>query len=116
MNEKLFSRDYWFSLRTNTRVNGQTGRLRCPWWCEDVLQNEEVSQVFVRKTADLGDIQIDQYATSRLSHHWLEAEHNGERFIADGTAGQFDPQYPDGFYGTFEQAPDSLKQIYSKKI
>lgn len=108
----IYDRGFWINLRIQTRVNGQLGVLRCTDWCEDALT--KVSG-FIERSVVVGDVQIDQYATSQLSHHWLERIEDEQVFIADGTAGQFDLQFPDGYYGTLDDAPLKLKLIYQKQ-
>lgn len=108
----ILNQNYWLELRTHTRVNGQVGNLKCMDWCEDVLKK---APGFKLVSVEVGDIQIDQYATSILSHHWLEINQDGHTFIADGTAGQFDSKFPDGYYGDLENAPETLKLIYLKQ-
>jgi hypothetical protein len=115
MNENIFSANFWFSLRSSTRVANGNGSLRCDHWCEDALANPVVARIFVMQSARLGDVQIDQYATSYLDHYWLEAYLARTIFVADGTAGQFDPRFPAGYYGLLNRASAQLKEVYSKK-
>lgn len=110
--ERIIETEFWLLIREGTRVNGGVGACQCEGWCKDVLENENVANEFTPATAELGEIQIDQYATSILTHNWLE---RGDGFITDGTAGQFDPEYPEGYYGYPNNAPDKLKAIYAKK-
>ncbi len=110
--ESINDSNYWILLRKSTRVNGKIGKGQCCDWCEDALQKKDVAQGFTHQVAELGEIQIDQYATSVLEHHWLEQD----GFIADGTAGQYDLEYPEGYYGLLDKAPDRLKEVYTKKI
>lgn len=107
MEERLRDQSFWKELRKKTRVKGD-GKGQCEDWCRDALQDEAVASCFMIQKAEMGTIQIDQYATSILVHYWLEAG----GFIADGTAGQFDPEYEDGFYGLFREASDLLKHVY----
>jgi hypothetical protein len=100
----------WKEIRQNTRVNG-IGRLQCEWWCEDA---QNYLPGYTLKVVKVGTIQIDQYATSILRHFFLQKKEGGKIMIADGTAGQFDSNYPEGYYGPVEEAPDSLKTIYLK--
>jgi hypothetical protein len=111
MGERLKSEGFWKNLRKKTRVKG-TGKGQCESWCQDALQDEEVAASFKPQKAELGETQIDQYATSVLVHHWLESD----GFVADGTAGQFDSELEEGYYGLSEKAPISIKKIYSRKI
>ena len=45
-------------------------------------------------------------------HSWIQTISQGERFIADGTAGQLDRNYPLGFYGFVLNCPENLRRIY----
>jgi hypothetical protein len=111
MGERILDTDYWLSIRSDkTGVTG-AGKGQCKDWCRDVLEIDEIASNFTHQVAELGTIQIDQYATSILVHHWLEMDD----FIADGTAGQFESEYENGYYGPFDKAPDKLKVVYSKK-
>jgi hypothetical protein len=85
--------------------------LKCTDWVEDVFPKV---LGFTKRVALIGDIQIDQYATSNLFHHWLENKQDGRVFIADGTAGQFDSQFSEGYYGFLENASIKLREIYVK--
>ena len=116
MNENIFNIDFWLSLRKRTRVNGTVGRSNCKDWCHDALRDPDVARTFTEQIAELGDIQIDQIATSVLVHHWLEALKGSTTFAADGTAGQYDTNYPDGYYGPVDEAPPVLRDVYSKKV
>lgn len=111
MTERIFDKSYWLSSRKAIKGNGQG---HCKDWCEGVLKEEKVAQMFSVQRANLGKIQIDQYATSILVHYWLETK-DDIPFIVDGTAGQFDPQYPEGYYGPIDQASHKLKEIYSRR-
>ncbi len=47
-------------------------------------------------------------------HTWREHySHSNGRYIADGTVGQFDLDYPQGYYGRLEDASELLQRIYS---
>ena len=122
-----FSRDSWLKIREETgfgeRVRrsstpeGKAGRAHCYRWVEwmhQLIKNPDFkfnsarttgkSGEFVRKKFDLND------------HVWLEAmTDDGKRYIADGTAGQSDPNYFDGFYGTFDEASHVLQRIYEDR-
>ena len=103
------NKDFWVSLREKTRVGGKIGQGQCLEWCLDALQNKEVAANFQLRMAVLEEIQIDQLATSVLVHYWLEKE----GFLADGTAGQYDPEYPEGYYGPSDAVPAILRDVYT---
>lgn len=109
MNERL-SKELWDDLRKQAGIKG-LGQGDCSHWCTIALENDLVAHIFSRKIAYLGQVQIDQYAQLSLVHHWLQ---NGEE-IADGTAGQFDDQYPDGYYGAIQNASEALRKIYESR-
>ena len=103
------NRDFWISLRENTRVRGKIGKGQCLEWCMDALQHQEVAGNFQLHMAVLEEIQIDQYALSVLVHYWLK---KGD-YLADGTAGQYDPEYPEGYYGPSDAVPAVLREVYA---
>lgn len=107
MGESLQSKQFWSAVREQAGIAG-LGRGDCSHWCTVALENDSIAAAFSRKIADLGQLQIDQYAQLTLVHHWLQ---NGNE-IADGTAGQFDSHYPDGYYGSLDDAPETLKEVY----
>ena len=87
------------------RALGGVGQGQCEDWVRDVLGKPEIAQLFHEEIAELGDIQIDQYATSVLRHCWLSIN-NGTGFVADVTAGQYESSYMEGYYGLLNEAPD----------
>jgi hypothetical protein len=109
MNEQLQSKQFWSTVREQAGITG-LGATQCSQWCDSALKNDLVAALFSRKIADLGQYQIGQYEALTLVHHWLQ---NGDE-IADGTAGQFDSRYLDGYYGTIDDAPDGLREIYKQ--
>jgi len=109
----ILSKEFWTQLRTTTRARGD-GKGMCADWCEDALKDPDIQLVFHEEQAVLGEIQIDQYATSLLVHHWLEGIVKGRRYVADGTAGQFTQEHIEGFYDFIDKAPESLKVIYQR--
>lgn len=110
----ILHKEFWTSLRKGTRVRGD-GKGWCEEWCEDALKDRKVRRTFHQEQLTW-ESQIDQYATSILSHHWLEGRVKGKRFVADGTAGQFSAEHNEGFYDYVEKAPERLKVIYQKKV
>ena len=106
-----FSNEFWLELRKKTCVKEGNGKKLCLDWCNDALSLLEES-IFQKEVAILGEIHLDQYAVLELVHYWLETNYQGERYIADGTAGQFDTDFPEGYYGLLKKAPESLKKIY----
>jgi hypothetical protein len=49
-------------------------------------------------------------------HYWLQSSNDGMPFVADGTAGQIDSNFPLGFYGFLDTAPRLLRDIYSEGV
>lgn len=98
---EIFTEDYWIRLRKNTSVEGEAGGY-CVEWCEQayrIIDNDGFGSLFIFQ--------------GTCTHSWLE--HKSWRvgkFIADGTAGQFDLNYPEGFYGMIESASEELQKIY----
>lgn len=109
----ILNKEHWMHLRASTRVHG-IGKGMCEDWCEDALKDPEVKAVF-HEEALTWESQIDQYATLVLSHHWLEGNVKGRRYVADGTAGQFTEEYSEGFYNFIDEAPERLKVIYQRE-
>jgi len=108
----FFNEGYWMELRKLTRVKG-IGKNECDDWVYDVLrhwQKENVQHIFQRASAKrfLGGFYFGK-------HSWLEAIVSERRFIADGTAGQYDDSYPLGFYGWLDDAPPKVKEFYLLK-
>lgn len=110
--EDFFSEDYWINLRRFTSVTG-LGKKQCENWVQDVLKIWNVNNV---KNLFHGVI-VKRYIIGFYHgrHAWLETIVDGKRYIADGTAGQYDESFPLGFYGWLENAPSKPKEFYDLK-
>ena len=98
---EVFSSEYWINLREST--SARVGGGYCVEWCEQAYR-------LIAK-AGYGRLFIFQ-ATG--SHSWLEHESwRVGKFTADGTAGQFDPNFLKGYYGFIDTAPEKLVKIYN---
>ena len=123
MASKWFSRDFWTNFREISGFNDfmkllnkyPYGDGKCDTWVDLVNQERDRKEPFPFRKAITADLAPEKRVGFQW-HVWLEAEMpNGGRYIADGTAGQIDPNYPQGYYGTFEEASDPLKEIFAKR-
>ena len=111
-NNQYLHREFWLELRRKTGVSGD-GRGICDNWCQEalkILKGYNFEDAFLQKAASLKGV----VRNGLHYHEWLEADKNGRRYIADGTADQIDPRFADGFYGFLEEAPETLRPVYSK--
>ncbi len=110
--ESVHSEIFWFKLRNMTDLRNLIGRGLCDVWAnqaKDILDSYPTSHSFeVMVAADKPAVTIHKIA----SHYWLESPVPGGIFIADGTAGQIDQRYPEGYYGLCVKAPRPLRDIY----
>ena len=116
MDAQIFSQEFWYSLRSRTSVRG-IGSNQCYDWCYetiDLLLKDDRKGQFVMKDS----LRSFEFARKGLwwCHGWIETETLKGRFIADGTAGQIDKKYADGFYGLLDQAPPELRAVYDNGI
>ena len=112
MGVDIFNDKYWHDLRSRTSVRG-VGHNQCYEWCYgtlDLLLKENGIVRFEMKDA-LRDIEFARKGLWWLPG-WIETETPQGIFVADGTAGQIDKTYVDGFYGLLYQAPHELKKLY----
>ena len=106
MNEVLRSASFWAEIRLSAGIEG-LGEEQCEQWCRAALKNRLVRRHFWEEIAFLGDVDIASRTPVQI-HHWLRSDD----FSADGTAGQYDHNYPLGYYGKIENASDILRRIY----
>lgn len=95
----------WRDIRKKAKITG-TGAGHCLDWClaaEDILRKKGY-RGFQLKEENLG--------AGFLFHAWLERDVPEGTYVADGTAGQFDLQYHEGFYGLSRDASNKLKIVY----
>ncbi len=117
----LFSQDFWTNWRETSGFNEfmratsnyPIGRARCHTWVDWVDQyrpSGEFPFVGVQATGEshklLNELGFD-------IHVWIESRDG--KYIADGTAGQIDPSFPFGFYGTLQEASPILRKAYTIK-
>lgn len=111
----MLTPEYWFDIRKKTRVADSIGAGWCKYWAQDVLLVPEISRNFRKCFALLDIVQIEESAPTALIHVWLESLKYID-WVADGTAGQYDEKYSDGYYGLKQNAPVILQRIWAKKI
>ena len=112
---ELLKEDFWVDLRRAIFQDEGIGFFLCAKWnIQAIIKLEEigVGKNFIEKAVQSRNLFVSE-SYSLNSHRWLETENDGERFIADGTAGQIDPNYPLGFYGFISKASESLRRIYN---
>ncbi len=92
----------WKVIRSRSGIIGP-GNGRCKIWCYTALKDPLVATLYSARCSDLSSI-----GRVNLEHWFLTSG----RKIADGTAGQYDPRYPEGFYGDLYDASQLLISIY----
>ena len=107
----LFDLKYWQNMRT--RVPPETLKKgKCNRWSLHagiLIDQDYRGNGFEIKVSEDASIVRD----SGFSFHvWLENNQKGKRFIADGAAGYLSPEFPKGFYGFAEEAPENLRAMY----
>ncbi len=115
MTKKVLDKDYWTGIVKTADELYQsvfnTGL--CAVWCQlalKQLKEDGLEGGFVQNASTNSPV-LDR--TGLRFHTWVErTSEDGKRFIADGTAGQIDSSYKDGFYGSAEEAPESLRELY----
>tara|TARA_Y100000310_G_scaffold341089_1_gene439080 strand:+ start:19429 stop:19776 length:348 start_codon:yes stop_codon:yes gene_type:complete len=112
MTSNPFAQEFWIYLRNKTVLKDTIGHCLCWVWCNDSLDLlvEEGINEFRKKIASGGNVLREKGLNL---HWWLEADTNKGRYVADGTAGQINPDYPLGFYGSLKEAPTDLAEVYS---
>ncbi|MBI1935002.1 hypothetical protein HYS31_01040 [Candidatus Woesearchaeota archaeon] len=121
--EKALSKDYWLALKRIPEVKSAIEIRHCYSWIRaaicaisaDGLQDKfKVGGIQDLRDFDKGNILHENFGI--WQHVWLEAQTKDGLYITDGTAGQLDSSYPDGFYGFVEDAPEKLRMVYARKI
>ena len=107
MKNELKQEHYWHALRAQMGNLGK-GNGVCRKWCTNALTNNDVASTFYLMRAEIEDHQVGSHVIS-IVHFWLERD----SFIADGTAGQYDNDFPIGYYGYKHQASTILQEIYA---
>ncbi|MEK6968326.1 MAG: hypothetical protein AABX51_06860 [Nanoarchaeota archaeon] len=101
-----FTQEYWVNL--NSDIKDIVHNFDFSWgfeWAVDaynLLKDDGKEFLFVIEAND--------------EHMWIEHRSlRRGRFIADGLAGQYDPVYPNGYYGLVKDAPVKLREIYENR-
>src|SRR3989344_6486874 len=112
MNPTIFDEAFWRDLRSRTSVRG-VGHNQC-YESIDLLLKDGENERFIIKDA----LRSFEYARKGLwwCHGWIETTTSQGKFVADGTAGQIDRNYVNGFYGLLDQAPPELRAVYDNGI
>ena len=112
--EEEFSADFWLKLRERLGYSG-----RCEGLCSKV--SKDLLDNFASNKGYISSFDFDGHGLSGWSHVWLQKKVGQDTFIVDGTAGQYfnhsDPEFGEvhyGFYGSIEDAPKKLREIYNK--
>ena len=104
----------WLSLREQSCVAGKIGRGDCHNWSIEV--KELLLPVNLYQKAEIRVVYKIPPELGLRYHSWLEFRVNHKMsstiFIADGTAGQIDPLFPEGFYDLINAAPVGLANVY----
>ncbi|MBI2545663.1 hypothetical protein HYV81_00620 [Candidatus Woesearchaeota archaeon] len=111
-----FTENFWLALRPETSVM-DNGFDQCKIWTDKTLKLLKIKLPWnIRRQFHFEGTHALPYLSERGlgSHHWLMAKKSGRYYIADGTAGQLHPNYPQGFYGWLDEAPPDLMELYTK--
>lgn len=121
---EVFSENYWLQLHENPdprckMLNELRTPQNCYWWSGvalEVIESQgykDIFESFSFREAPEGGWFSNTFGL--WSHSYLKSQEHGDIFIADGTAMQFDPNYPMGYYGFINQASQILQEVYSIK-
>lgn len=102
------------TLRGRVGIEG-VGLNKCRIWADSTfrLLEEERGTVF-RGFEIASGVQFACGGFAMYVHHWLQKQTSSGVYIADGTAGQFDRDYPNGFYSLVKEASKPLMNFYEK--
>ena len=109
---------FWKELRKRTSLDGRIGEEECYYWCYDALKllSEYGAHGFKIIDGTLPRETVRKYSLFMDDHRVLAREYPSGIFIADGTAGQVNKRYPEGYYGYSINAPRKLKLFYDDAI
>ena len=101
--------EIWRAVRKKLGITG-VGKGKCLDW--SIIAMEELQKA--RHNGFYGRIAGYKPFTP-VKHAWLERTESQGLFIADGTAGQFDSKYRQGFYGYTEDLSAKLRKVYDDR-
>jgi len=111
--KEWFNQEFWIELRKGMGIEG-LGRGQCTVWCKEALAqliDIEKSHPFLGMMTKIPT----NWGVEVSAHYWLECDNDSSRYIADGTAGQINRNYRNGFYGFVHKIPSSLLRVYNNK-
>ncbi len=105
---------FWITLRKRTSLDGRVGFEECSLWCDEALNILRDYRVHgFRKIENSVSLRvIAKYGLVIDAHRFLVRNYAEGIFIADGTAGQVDKNYPLGFYNWRDCASERLSLFY----
>ncbi len=95
----------WHEIRNKSGIH-DLGNGECKKWCIEALANEEVASTYSACVSVLNSL-----GATVFEEHWFLFDGKN---VGDGTCGQYDHDYPLGYYGPISEAPDKLRVIYKK--
>ncbi len=109
---------FWTELRRRTTLDGRIGIEECSVWCEQALELLTNYQIrgFKKVEGFVSTKMVGKYGLFVNTHRALAQRSPEGIFIADGTAGQIDKRYPQGFYGYVSEAPELLRLFYDPAL
>lgn len=115
--EKALSIDYWLGLiERSPEVESAIKIKHCYDWiraAEEIINKDGLAGIFnVGYKQDFGKDDFLKQNFGIWQHVWLQTLTTKGRYIADGTACQLDSNYPAGFYGFIDEAPERLRSVY----
>jgi hypothetical protein len=115
---EIYKPRFWYELHQAYPILNELKEIRdCYSWsgkAMEVLRRERLEGIF--QYLSIQQMEEDGWlheTTGVWAHIALVRPEGDTFFIADGTAGQFDQDYANGFYGYLDQAPELLQKIYS---
>ena len=108
--------NFWIALRERTSLNGRIGIEECSLWCNEALKmlGDYRKHRFRKVESTVSHKTIGKYGLFVDTHRVLARKYPEGIFIADGTAGQVDTNYPLGYYGFVHNASKRLSLFYEK--
>lgn len=122
---EIFTSNYWLTLHTKDHYRNRTlNQLRVPQECYlwsgvamELINADGYSNLFqFLRLPEFGDSKKLYQEFGIWTHVCLKSTKSVRTFIADGTAVQFDSDFPLGYYGFLEDASDILQAIYQSKL
>lgn len=109
---------FWIDLRKQTSLDGRVGVEECSFWCQEALAllSEYGKHGFRKIEGGVPTKMIGKYGLYVNWHRVLARNDPEGIFIADGTAGQVQKEFPLGRYSYLDDTPRPLLLFYEDAV